>query len=998
MESTKKLENWNILISTTNAAALAILVQNKNIKLPYYSDIGDSPYEFFFSSNMSNLPEADWISSEIRRLTEIMSKGKIAVFIGNHPCFESLYNVFNLRYQKDGEDEEFFTAKISHCTDSYQIHISRKFKAIIILESDVYKSLPPPFLNCFEKFNMTYKTELVSSEISKYEKNIKSLKRKLRINNLSSAFGCYSDDLLLSIYQIKNRIDNKAISTEQLMLLSIRPSALVHASRNNRSFTSELIESSLFENANLHSSLLHLLYGYNLKPIFLEDLSTYFYNVWKKNHGIKSIIMLPSFNNIDKITGYEFIKIDSSYSFDIENRIKSEINQKKEHENPLIISILISQSKISIEVILQYEFILESIKGWCVKEKKIKKPIHTLILISMEHNIENLKINQSIEWPLLYLDTCYDYTIKTKNYNDIPLDVSQLLFNPIRTLIKGDDDESQDDESIDNGLIDVDDLFKLARQSIVPCYTEDENRLIDSAIFSKKNVFNYVIKKPIINLITKKKDEKSNCTAIEFITNDFHDFWSFKQINLLPSPPSSIIEFLSIKLIKVIGDIMSIIFELLLSGIDPRNPIDNEYIFMKRDIFYFMMERPEFANLFFLILNGDSNQVHLIDHRFTFDIKLPGQLSYYKFIWQIATNINNTEKFDKPSELREEINKRLFKLDSEADISNVEDEFNKIMDSELDSNKNSDCFPFIAAFLLNTANSVRVDYYQSRFFTEWVSIFIEILKKLYSKAKNTKKTKKFKKEKKSSERKLTMEMMLHQLTCFNELIELAHDFSIGYMFMPPLPKNGNELETFYDSLVLEDILIDIKKYQEEYPDSRHIYTEEAHLILLITYNFSITMRDKEITLVQANSLFRNEFTTLLIRHNSLNYCEDYIHSFKYEYLPFILLSSIQQFFIQFGDYLFIEEGENPFFNISARFTEEEEEGLSCIKKFVNDNYKYLKFNEGEKIEKNVLTSIISMLYLENYYQVYQGLTDQNFDDFDPFFDKEEEEEEYEDVD
>ena len=216
--------------------------------------------------------------------------------------------------------------------------------------------------------------------------------------------------------------------------------------------------------------------------------------------------------------------------------------------------------------------------------------------------------------------------------------------------------------------------------------------------------------------------------------------------------------------------------------------------------------------------------------------------------------------------------------------------------------------------------------------------------------------------------------------------------------MPPLPKNGNELETFYDSLVLEDILIDIKYLQEEYPDSRHIYTEEAHLIYLISYNFSITMRDKEITLVQANSLFRNEFTTLLIRHNSLNYCEDYIRSFIYEYHPFILLSSIQQFFIQFGDYLFIEEGENPFFNISARFTEEEEEGLSCIKKFVNDNYKYLKFNEGEKIEKNVLTSIISMFYLENYNQVYQGLTDQYFDDFDPFFDKEEEEEEYEDVD
>ncbi|KAK8894420.1 hypothetical protein M9Y10_022854 [Tritrichomonas musculus] len=986
----------HILISTTNAAALLILVQNKAIKLPHYEDKVDSPYELFFSTNMSNLPDAEWISNEIRRLTEIMYKGKIAVFIGKHPCFDSLYDIFNLRYQKEGGDEELFVALISYGGDSYPTLISSNFKAIIILESDVYKSLPQPFLNRFEKFNMTYKTELLPSEISRTENDIKSLKRKLQINNLSSAFGCYSDELLLSVFHIKNSINDETISTEQLMLLSIRPSALVHASRNDRSFTSELIESALYENADLHSSLLHLLHGYTKKASQLGSLSDHFYKVWRKNKGIKSIIMLPSFNNIDKITGYEFIRIDSSNSVDIDTRIKAEIRQKAKHEKPLIISILISQSKLSIEVILQYEFILESIKGWCVKEEKIvKQPIHTLILISMEHNIENLKINQSMEWPLLYLDTCYDYTIKTKNNEDLPLDVSQLLFSPIRTLVKGDDEESQDDESIDNGLIDMGELFTKARQSIIPCYTEDENKLIDSIIINNKKLFNFVIKRPIINLITKITDEESNHTAIEFITDDFHDLWSFKQITLLSSPPSSIIEFLSIKLVKVIGDIMGIIFELLLSGIDPRNPIDNDKTFMKADIFYFMMERPEFADLFFWILNGDSNQVYPIDHRFTFDIKLPGQLSFYKFIWQIATNINNTENFDKPSELREEINKRLFKLDSEADISNVEDEFNKIMDSELDSNKDSDCFPFIAAFLLNTANSVRVDYNQGKDFTSWVSIFIEILKKLYAKeakkSSKSKKKKKSNKEEKGGERKLTMELMLHQLTSFNELITLAHDFTIGYMFIPRIPKKS-ELEAFYDSLVSGDILDDIKDSNEEYPASRHVYTEEAHLVGFISDNFSKTMKDKEITIIQANDLFRNEFTTLLARHNSLNYNEDYIKDFTYEYQPFSLISSLQQFFIQFGDYLFVEEGEKALFTISAKFTEEED-GLNCIKKFINDNYKFLKFKEGEKIDKNILTSIISMFYLETYNQIYQGLVDQNIDDFDPYGGGEEEEEE-----
>ncbi|KAK8835712.1 hypothetical protein M9Y10_040530 [Tritrichomonas musculus] len=973
----------HILISTINAAALLILVQNKAIKLPHYKDKGDSPYELFFSANMSNLPDAEWISNEIRRLTEIMYKGKIAVFIGNHPCFDCLYDIFNLRYQKDCGYEELFVALISYGGYSCQTRISSNFKAIIILESDVYKSLPQPFLNRFEKFNMTYKTELLPSEISKFENDIKSLKRKLQINNLSSAFGCYSDELLLSIYHIKNSINDETISTEQLMLLSIRPSSLVHSYRNGLSFTRKLIKSSLYENANLHSSLLHLLHGYNKNPSQVGHLSAHFYKIWKKNNGIKSIIMLPFFNNIDKITGYEFIRIDSSNSVDIDTRIKAEISQKEKHEKPLIISILISQSKLSIEVILQYEFILESIKGWCVKEEKIvKQPIHTLILISMEHNIENLKINQSIEWPLLYLDTCYDYTIKTKNNNNLPLDVSQLLFSPIRTLVKGDDEESQDDESIDNGLIDMDELFKKARQSIIPCYTEDENKLIDSVIFAKRYLFNFVIKKPIINLITKITDEESNHTAIEFITDDFHDLWSFKQITLLSSPPSSIIEFLSIKLVKVIGDIMGIIFELLLSGIDPRNPIDNNITFMKADIFCFMMKRPEFANLFFWILNGDSNQVYPIDHRYTFDIKLPGQLSFYKFIWQIATNINNIENFDKPSELHEEINKRLFQLDYEADISIVEDEFNKIMNSELDSNKNSDCFPFIAAFLLNTANSVRVDYNQQTDFTSWVSIFIEILKKLYTKeAKN--------KEEEGGERKLTMELMLHQLSSFNELITLAHDFTIGYMFIP----KKSELEAFYDSLVLGDILEDIKKSNEEYPASRHIYTEEAHLIHLITDNFSKTMKDKQITIIQANDLFRNGFTTLLARHNSLNYNEDYIEDFSYKYRPFSLISSLQQFFIQFGDYLFVEEGELALFTISAKFTEEED-GLNCIKKFINDNYKFLKFKEGEKIDKNILTSIISMFYLETYNQVYQGLVDQNIDDFDPYGGGEEEEDEY----
>jgi hypothetical protein len=108
-----------------------------------------------YAYNFSGLTADEHVSNDLRRLAQAMAQGSLVIFVGYHRCFDSLYDVFNLRFQTLGRHSY---ALSSSAGDSYPIRVHERFRVIVIVDQTGYPRLPAPFLNRFEKLPFDYST------------------------------------------------------------------------------------------------------------------------------------------------------------------------------------------------------------------------------------------------------------------------------------------------------------------------------------------------------------------------------------------------------------------------------------------------------------------------------------------------------------------------------------------------------------------------------------------------------------------------------------------------------------------------------------------------------------------------------------------------------------------------------------------------------------------------------------------------------------------------
>ncbi|OHS98298.1 hypothetical protein TRFO_35297 [Tritrichomonas foetus] len=920
----------HILISTHNNAAFPLVFQDEDFK---------RKVNFFFDDNLTDVTDPEWVSNELRRLTKVMKNGETAAFIGNHPCFSGLYDVFNLRYQNEGVDqdnEQISRAMISYGGDSYPVIVKKSFRAIIIVENDVYESFPQPFLNRFEKYNLTFENELSRDDIEYAEKIQKIYEKIFYSNKLDNLFGCFSEELFKSCINIANYLESKD-DFSSFTTLSIHPASLFYSYNNN---IDDYIESTLFENSNFHSTLLHFLLGYSNK--YDEDTSVLcekFYKSWQNSRGIKAILMLPSLHNIDLIKhDFYLIRIDASNPFNLDKRFQNEIDKlviaetsKKTKKKQLVISLYTADNPGSIAPhLLHFESILENLHK---KHIKSFNAIHTLILINMSERIDSLQINQSFNWPLIYLDSCMNDIIKTKK-DGRPLSLQELIFTPLTTLfpqlIANEDGENDIDDV--NSIIDFDTLVNDAITSIIPCFTSNEAEMIKKLSNNDTNhEINSIIKHSVLFVIQRIPDPTS---------------WTKTQISALPTPPPSLLEYLSQKLILIIGNIISLIFRIYLSGF---SSINENLLEVNKDLCNELLNRPEILNVFNWMFSQNTPQISPIENRY--DAEYPGQLPLYTIIWELAF-----ESFeDQPDDIKNYILQQFQNYEE-----NILEKVKELFDSEVKCSSQIDTF--LAAYLLRITSSVRVKENYKDKFSRWVKNFKSILVQIINKKKKD---------------KISVEFLISLLKN-PEFCQLASKFTTAFMFIP-------------DKVTLDECLI---KSVNDRIESPVILTLTACLLRDICENLIDTLSGQHLTIREVYEMFITEFTIIVSLRNIMVYIgqngeeeeeeaeeeeEDkikdnrkFLDGYIYENEFYNYFLTLQQFFLTYGENIVIDS--NTIVDFEFVKPEEWTDVNDLINTFAKQIDKIKTYIKDCEIEDIIATAMLQLLELS--YEPYIGLIDE----------------------
>lgn len=100
------------------------------------------------------------IHYHLRQLRTYMKEGRVVIFVNMHHIYEALYEVLNRREIKMGTSL-YSRIAVGYERETCPIHPN--FKIIVIVSPEESYSLPPPFLNRFEKHTLDWKDTLSSS-------------------------------------------------------------------------------------------------------------------------------------------------------------------------------------------------------------------------------------------------------------------------------------------------------------------------------------------------------------------------------------------------------------------------------------------------------------------------------------------------------------------------------------------------------------------------------------------------------------------------------------------------------------------------------------------------------------------------------------------------------------------------------------------------------------------------------------------------------------------
>jgi hypothetical protein len=553
----------HILISSSGDGALHLLVQRLQLRDPVV----------IYADNFSGLPDEEWISNDLRRFAHAMTNGKTAIFLGRHPCFDNLYDVFNLRYEKLGGRSY---ALISYAGDSYPIMVHEKFRTIIVVEDSDYRTLPAPFLNRFEKLYLDYKALASggSPQMNNSMKNtIESNLKCFVATGPATCFGCYNEGHYQAVDVIgKECYDLKGDSMWEFGLLNAVPAAVLHYALQPGIIASievvRLLHHFLSRSSPLHSTISHLLYYYDHPLPGGDGLAETLYRNWKVEKGriagIQAVCLVPFWNDNDRVRrdlerlGYVVYMVQFSDRIDkraVRDRLRSLSDRTA-------VLILIVNSRIEDQ-----QRRINHVRFWLSKQwsKNAGRYIwHFLIVVNLSKRL-GLEFVQTTDWPVVALDSLTSSPWKPLDPAMKSIELETILFRSPPALFN------------DSGLREAFHwprlMKQLCKQITDLCPIEDRN--IVREILANRD-FNELLREAISNNIFGKNDQQfvyRKSLADLAGSTDARDFeavlmdtWFVSRMRECPGPPPSLLEYLGSLFMVIIRNVTVIVLQQILNG------------------------------------------------------------------------------------------------------------------------------------------------------------------------------------------------------------------------------------------------------------------------------------------------------------------------------------------------------------------------------------------------------------------------------------------------
>jgi hypothetical protein len=170
-------------------------------------------------------------------------------------------------------------------------------------------------------------------------------------------------------------------------------------------------------------------------------------------------------------------------------------------------------------------------------------PVHTLIVLNLEQAARRLELIQSLEWPVLYMDSCAGGSIlPLANGRKLRISLAELAFGEIGNLFT-------------NGVLDLSQVIDIALENLKQFYNESGKTAVDG--LSKLRPFRGLIEESLLGLFANNARLKLAGRFPQEVHN---------QLKAQATPPASLLNFLKTRLLKLIATSLSVLFHITVSG------------------------------------------------------------------------------------------------------------------------------------------------------------------------------------------------------------------------------------------------------------------------------------------------------------------------------------------------------------------------------------------------------------------------------------------------
>ena len=352
-----------------------------------------------YGINTKGIPDSEWISNDLQSIADAMRHGRTVIFVGVHKCFENLYDVFNLRYETIG-GKHF--ALISYAGDSYPITVHPDFRAIVVLERNEVKDVARPFLNRFEKIRFQ-NDSLFAATLASVRQNMERLETAAQ--GAKKLFPCWHSRQADAVADLAEKL--RLSQTGQLFVLNAEPAKLVHAiftslaNNWNENLAQYLLE--FLKNGRIHSSISHVIRDYVERDRQFPEL----YAHWREQdtrHGIQAVILI---SRIDRRTfdqpeapGTTTVVVNFSTG-----SVESEIKKAMRIQHGVVLLYVLVESPRD-----NFQKRIGQLQSFLVKERAACRAdiLHCMIVVDVSSCDKNLKFVQTLEWPVICVDTPFE--------------------------------------------------------------------------------------------------------------------------------------------------------------------------------------------------------------------------------------------------------------------------------------------------------------------------------------------------------------------------------------------------------------------------------------------------------------------------------------------------------------------------------------------------------------------------------------------------------------